>query len=636
MAAQHLIDRLVESGAHAADAITLVSDETHAPYDRVHLGAVIDGASAQTLRLREPSWYTQHGVTLRLEQRAVAIDRERRTVRTDAGDELAYDRLVLATGGAPITPPVPGIDRDGVVTYRTLDDVERIATLCRSASRVAVVGGGLLGIEAARAVQRRGCKVCVIERAPRLLPRQLDVEGAAVLEAKLRALDIDLRLQRSVEAIRALDPGVLLCLDDGTSVSADLLIFAVGIRPRDELARAAGLECGRGGGVHVDDAMRTSDPDIYAIGECARHRDQAYGLLAPCYAMADAVAAGLAGSDAAFRPPVASVRLKVDDITVAAVGDWLAEGPTVYALTWLSEDRYRRIVVRNKTIVGAMAVGDGPDLPHIQEAVASETRLRVRHRRRFERTGALWREGGQPPIDQWPDSAVVCACTGVTCGMLRAARARGHRTRLALADATGASRVCGTCTPLIAEIAGETASKRLRPTSRGLGAVSALAAALLCATWVSGPVPMSTSVMDLASVDFLWRSGAWKQASGFTLLGLCVASLLAVLRKRLRRLPPGTFASYRVVHAALGVTTLLAAAVHTGMRLGSNLNFALAMCFITTVLFGAFAGIVTSLERKLSPPHGARLRRAWTWAHLLAFWPMPVLTAFHVLTVYYF
>ena len=636
MAAQHLVDRLVELGAPAAFEITVLSEELHAPYDRVHLGSVLSGSDPHSLRLRDPEWYARAGIRLRLKERVAGLHLESRCVETTSGERIGYDRLVLATGSTPFVPDVPGLDLEGVIKYRTLEDVERIATRCRGAARAVIVGGGLLGIEAARAVQRVGCAVTVVERAPRLLPRQLDVEGASVLESKLRALDIDLRLPRSVESIRALDRGLEVALSHDERVTSEVVIFAAGIRPRDELARAAGLTCGRHGGVAVDAGMATARPDVFAIGECASIDETSYGLLAPCYAMAETLAARLIGDEATFEPPVASVRLKVDDITVAAIGDWLAEGPSVRGLQWLSQDRYRRIVVEGRRIVGAMAVGDGPDLPRIQAAVADGTALRAHHRRRFTKDGSLWREGAELPIERWPDAAVVCACTGVTCGTLRAALARGHRTRSALADATGASRVCGSCTPLIAALAGEAGTARRGPRQLGLGVASAVGVALLALAALIMPLPFAASIQAPEPLEFLWRSAWWKQATGFTLLGLCVASLLAVLRKRLRALRPGFFGSYRTVHAALGVGTIAGAVAHTGLRTGSNLTFALAVTFTVTLAFGLAAGIVTSIERRLPQPRAAKLRRGWTLAHQLVFWPMPVLVAFHIFAVYYF
>ncbi len=636
MTAQHFVERLVAAGVNEDSQVTVLAEELHAPYDRVHLGDVVGGADPHRLLMRPAEWYERHRIRLERKQRVLELDRDTRSVRTSSGDEIPYDHLVLATGGRAQLPPVEGIDRPGVVAYRTLEDAQRIAERAEPGRRAVVLGGGLLGLEAARGIQARGCGVEIVEAAPRLLPRQLDADGAAVLEAEIRALGLPLHLLTRVEAVRETERGLGLELDSGASLEADFVVVAAGIRPCDELAKAANLACLPAGGVIVDDRLTSSDPSVHAIGECAAHRGECYGFVAPCYAMAETLADRFAGADCHFTGALPSARLKIDEVDVVAVGESLAEGIGVSALTWRGDRAYRRIVLREGRIVGALSVGSHPEFPRLQEAVAEGRTLRAWQRRRFAREGRLWAGGGASAIRAWPDDAVVCTCTGTTCGVLRHAQANGCRSRLALSEATGAGTVCGSCAPLLSELVGET--EEARRISAG-GPLTLVALTALCAiglALVLGPAPRSFSIEAGLGLDHLWRDAWWKQFTGFSLVGLCVLSLVFSLRKRWPRFRAGSYTGWRLAHTMLGIGTIAALGFHTGFRLGSNLNFALMICFSSVVGIGALAALVTSLEHRLAPGPAAWLRRGWTAAHVFVSWPLPVLIGFHVLSVYYY
>ncbi len=636
MTAHRIAERLVSTGLASGMQVTLLSEELHAPYDRIHLGAVVKGEEGDELALRDAAWYADHGIRLRVKDRVVEVDREARVVRTETGSIVEYDRLVIATGGAPFRPPIPGIEHSGVVAYRTREDAEEIARRAEVGARVVVAGGGLLGLELARGLIARGCAVDVIEMGPRLLPRQLDAEGAAVLERAIRSFGIGLHLLARVDDIERREDEKTVTLSDGRRLPADLIVLAAGIRPRDDLARAAGVACDDRGGILVDDHLATSDPHIDAIGECVRHRDQTYGLVAPCYEMVESWIARMDGETRPFEGAVSSARLKIDEIDVAAVGDSLAEGVGVSALSWVRDDEYRRIVLREGRIVGAIAVGAGSEFPRLQEAVSEGARVRAWQRRRFDRTGRLWADGAEKPIAQWPDAAVVCTCTGVTCGALRAAQARGACSSVALSEETGAASVCGSCEPLLEALAGERADSRRRGAGWGLGlaGVAGLVGVLLFGAF--DPIPMSTSLETGPGIDWIWRDATAKQISGFTLVGVVLASLIFSIRKRIGRFKIGSVSGWRVAHATMGVATLGLLVAHTGFRLGSNLNQVLMLCFLAAALLGALAGLVTWLERRMSPEWGGVLRRGWTAAHVFVVWPLPVLTAAHVLAVYFY
>src|SRR5690606_20189046 len=269
--------------ARVAHVVTF-SEEPVPAYDRVHLSEYFSGKDGSALCLADASWYAERKIELFLGERAVKVDRERRLVISSTGREVPYDRVVLATGSTPFVPPIPGSRRPGVFVYRTLDDLEQILAYAQGAKNAVVIGGGLLGLEAAKAALDLGLTTHVVEFASRLMPRQLDEAGARLLTQKIEALGIQVHLNKVTTCFTGEgESGPVTGLDftDGESLPADLVIISAGIRPRDDVAAASGIAVGPRGGVLVDDTLTTSDPDVYAIGECALHRGMIYGLVGP-------------------------------------------------------------------------------------------------------------------------------------------------------------------------------------------------------------------------------------------------------------------------------------------------------------------------------------------------------------------
>lgn len=636
MAAHHLVESLVASAGEPELAVTLICDETELPYDRIHLGAVVEGEEDPP-RFRSTAWYETHGVDVLLKNRVIDIDRENGRLTTSTGATIEYDRLVLATGSHPFVPPLPGAERSGVLAYRTFEDASQIAREAKEAERVVVIGGGLLGLELARGIQRHDCQVDIVEMAPRLLPRQLDVAGAAILAGTIRSLGLELHLGVRTKEILEKGDGLELVFEDGNSLSADLIVFAIGTRPSDALARRAGLECHREGGILVDDRMGTNDPRIQAIGECVRHGEATYGFVAPCYRMAEVLADRIRGEKTRFTSPPISARLKLSEISVTAVGESLADGTLVRDLVWRTSTTYRRIVIRDGRLVGVIAVGEMPELARLQEAIARRTRIRPAEERRFRLQGELWRaRDAQRPIASWSDGAIVCTCTGVTCGTLKSAVAQGHRSSLALQDATGAGTGCGSCQPLLAELCGEASTGQRHQAGPGLAAAAIVGIALVASFLAIGPIPMSTSVLDRPQIDFLWRESFWKQVSGFSLVGAMVAGLVFPLRDRLPKWARLEFSNARVTHSVIGLACLVFAAVHTGLRMGANLNWFLMLFVVGVLVLGIGSALVSGLEHRLPQRMGSVLRTGWRNAHAAVVLPIPVLLLFHVLAVYFY
>jgi nitrite reductase (NADH) large subunit len=614
-------------------AMVLYGAERQEPYNRVRLTSFLAGELSWDHLTRDLALPAGAALERRFGCAVTAIDREARCVADATGHRQPYARLVLATGSSPFVPPIEGVNLAGVYTFRDLDDAQRLFARSVRSRHTVVLGGGLLGLEAARAMRRFHTAVTVVEQEPHLMPQQLDAEGAALLGRHVEGMGIKVIVGDGVRRILGDGRVEAVQLRSSVRLECDTLIVATGIRPNIDLARRAGLSIGRG--IRVDDTMRTADPHIYAVGECAEHRDVVYGLVAPGLEQAAVVADGIAGGAARYLGSTAATRLKVLDLTVFSIGRVRENDRLDLARVRVHRGAaYGKVASERGRLIGAMAVGELPELGRLQEAVTHGRRVLPWQAWRFARTGALWPEAERGSVALWPDSVAVCNCTGVTRGELGKALAAGCASAQALAAATGASTVCGSCRPLLAELAGSGAPPSPACGGRwllGLGG-AALAAALLFALF---QVPYPSTVQLAWMWDVLWRESFWKQASGYSVLGLSVLALALSLRKRIKRVKFGDFSLWRVAHAALAVLVLAGLAVHTGGRLGSNLNLVLMLTFLGVIALGAAAGGVVALEHRLGG-RGAQLRRTWTWAHLLLFWPVPVLLGMHVFKSYYF
>ena len=369
MVGQRLVEVLRDRDAQRRWRVTVLSEEPRRAYDRVSLSSYLDGATADDLDLVPAGCYGADGYELHLGEAVTAIDRAARTVATSSGRTIGYDALVLATGSFPFVPPVPGAGLPGCFTYRTLDDLDAIRIAAQRAAATTkgrraglVVGGGLLGLEAARALRLLGLSPHVVELAPRLMPLQVDEGGGALLREMIEELNVTVRLGTSVSKIERDGTRLLATLADGIELDLDIVVFSAGVRPRDQLARDAGLAVGQRGGIVVDDGCRTSEHAIYAIGECACIGGQVHGLVTPGYAMAEVLADRLTGGSASYTAADASTKLKLLGVDVASFGDALAtaEGALEVTVNDPVTRSYSKLVVSGDatTLLGGVLVGD--------------------------------------------------------------------------------------------------------------------------------------------------------------------------------------------------------------------------------------------------------------------------------------
>lgn len=617
--------------------VVLFGAERREPYNRVRLSSFLAGEVRWDALTRDLELAPRPELQTRFGYAVDSIDRGERTVRDASGCVQPYGTLVLATGSTPYVPDIPGLRQPNVYTFRDFEDAQRLVARRIRSRRTVVLGGGLLGLEAARAMRRFNTEVVVVEQEGRLMPQQLDGEGAAVLRRHVESLGIEVVTADGARRVVGEGRVAGLQLRSGRLIDCDTVVVATGIRPNTQLALRAGLAVGRG--IRVDDAMRTSDPYIHAVGECAEHREIVYGLVAPGLEQAAVAAARICGEEARYVGSNTATRLKVLGLPVMSIGR-VREGHKLDLARGRVHrgkgDIYGKVVTERGRVIGAIAVGALPETGRLQEAVTSARRVMPWQAWRFTRTGSLWPDEELGSVTAWPDAVAVCNCTGVTRGQLGRALAEGGcRSAQALAAATGASTVCGSCRPLLEELAGDTRSAP-EPAKGGLALLAlGAAAAVLLALGALFAIPYPDSVQHTWMWDVLWRENAWKQASGYGVLALSLLALALSLRKRVKKLAVGAFAGWRVAHAALAILALAGLAAHTGGRLGSNLNLALMAAFLGVMALGVVAGGVVALEHRLGA-RGARLRRAWTWAHLLLFWPVPVLLGMHVLKSYYF
>lgn len=458
MVGHRFIEALVEKAEMARYDITVFCAEPRLAYDRVHLSSFFSHHNENELSLVANGFYEQHGIKVLIGERALRIDTVQKHVSSARISSYPYDKLVLATGSVPHIPPIPGSQSLYCFAYRTLGDLNAIESWARRCRRGAVIGGGLLGLEAAGALKALGVETHVVESAPTLMAGQLDESGSRLLHQKIEAMGVYVHTGKTTLGITPNGTSAKnrLSFSDGENLDVDFVVFSAGIRPQDKLARESGLAVGANGGFMIDDFCRTSDPDIYAIGECASWQDQCFGLVAPGYRMAQVAADHLLGQPASFEGADMSARLKLLGVEVGSIGD--AQGRTVGSRSYAYLDEingiYRRLVVsaNGNRLLGAQLVGDTRNYALLQQLVLNEAALPPRPEililPNLEDDEYMPASG----VDALPDSAPICSCYGITKGRLLEAIREGHATLAALKAETRAGAVCGGCLTLMTQI----------------------------------------------------------------------------------------------------------------------------------------------------------------------------------------
>jgi len=436
--------------------LVVFGEEKYPAYDRVHLTSYYTGTSVDELLLAPGDWYSQNQIDLLTGERVIAIDRDLKTVTSENGKTYPYDILVLATGSSAFVPPINDINKDGVFVYRTFDDIDAIKKYIPKARKAVIIGGGLLGLEAAKAVLDDGLPASIVEFASRLMPRQLDLQGAEILKSKLEEFNLEILLNKSTE--RILGNGKLegLQFSDGTKLEADLLVISAGIRPRDELARKTGLEVHPRGGIVVNPKMETSDPSVFAIGECVVVHNMIWGLVAPCYEMAEVLVKNLSGEDARFPGSDLSSKLKLIGTDVASFGDALAQDEKIKTIIYENKARgiYKRLNLSEdgKYLLGGILVGEAEEYNLLKQVVNNKMVLPANPEDFILGT----RSGGGAAgisIADLPDEAGICSCENVSKrAILNAIENEGAEAVPLIKKCTKAGTGCGGCTPMLDDL----------------------------------------------------------------------------------------------------------------------------------------------------------------------------------------
>jgi len=456
MVGHKFLQSMVSSDVMQDYEITTFCEETRFAYDRVHLSSYFNGKTEEDLSLVEPGFFEENNITVHIGDRVSNIDRSRKVVSSENGQIIPYDKIVLATGSFPFVPPIPGHERDNCFVYRTIDDLIDIAKAGKESKVGVVIGGGLLGLEAAKALKDLGLKTHVVEFAPRLMAVQIDDGAGAVLRKKIEELGVSVHTQKNTKDIVDGEE----CLHrmnfaDGSHIETDVILFSAGIRPRDDIARDCGLSLGERGGIIVNDHCQTSDKDIYAIGECALWDGKIFGLVAPGYQMAQVVADQLAAKENSFSGADMSTKLKLMGVDVASIGDAHAttEKAKIYTYVNGADDVYKKIVVSedNKRLLGAVLIGDTVDYGNLLQ-------LRLNNITLPEYPDSLilpQRDGSGATglgVEALPDAAQICSCFDVSKGALCQAVSDGATTMSALKEVTSATTGCGGCTALVGQV----------------------------------------------------------------------------------------------------------------------------------------------------------------------------------------
>ncbi|MEZ4287251.1 MAG: nitrite reductase large subunit NirB [Polyangiales bacterium] len=437
--------------------ILAFGDEPRPAYDRVHLTEYFECRDEKKLWLGDHNWYESRNVELRTSERIVSIDRSKKVVQAANGEAFAYDKLVLATGSSAFVPPLSGIEKQGVFVYRTLEDLESIIAYARGAKSCAVIGGGLLGLEAARAIHVLGLETHVIEMAPRLMPRQLDDVGARLLKRKVEEMGVKVHVGCITNEVLGAGTVEALSIEGRDPLEVDMIVVSAGIVPNDDLARESGLEVGKRAGVVVNDLLQTTDEHIFAIGEVALHRGMIYGLVAPGYDMADVLARNLVGETAVFEGADMSAKLKLLGVDVASFGDPHADSDSnnqTIAFQDLVKGVYKKLILNadGDRLLGGILVGDASAYGQLLHYARSGDRLPA-----DPETIILGARGDDATaangVAALPASAQICSCNNVTKGDICARiREDGLIQLNDVKSCTSAGTGCGGCLPMVNDL----------------------------------------------------------------------------------------------------------------------------------------------------------------------------------------
>ena len=582
--------------------VLLVGNEEVLPYNRVLLTVLLSGdVNYDNINLSLPNKENHPNFQTRA-MKATSIDVEKQEVYDTSGKGYPYDRLIFATGARPFVPKIAGTDQSGVFTFRSLKDTEKLLARTSRARHVVIMGGGLLGLEAAKAMLRGNTQVTVIQQGNWLLNRQLDEKAATILQRKVESLGINVITQTGVREIQGTGRVDGVVTRDKQFIECDTVLLCTGISPNIDLAIG---KVAVGKGIIVDGQLKTTNDNIYAIGECCEHEGETYGLVSPGYEQAAILADHLSGGSSKYSGSLEVSRLKVVGESVISMGDATDFNyqPFQREISYQKDNEYRKIVLRKGKIAGAVGIGDWPQAKRVQEHFLRQKKISLWRRNYFKFTGKLWIESDSNNVLNWSEQAIICQCNSINKGVITDCIQKKVTSVSDVITQTGAGSVCGSCKPLIQELfAGlnqqDDATVAIEKEHAWFPTVIAVIVAAIIAFVPA--LAVSETVQKPALLEFLWNDHYWKQVTGFSLLGMSIVGLLFSLRKRMKKINFSQFAQWRFAHVFLGVACAVTLILHAGMHLGNNLNQILMIDFLLVLILGGIAGTIVSLNHQMN------------------------------------
>ncbi len=612
----------------------IYSGESHEPYNRVKLTELFFDKDVQEVEIIR-SLKEDHHTTVLYGVEVLGINAEKNTIEDSIGDVHRYSKLILATGSKAKIPKKVQSDLDGIFTYRSFSDAQKLAARIVRSREMVILGGGLLGIEAAYALKKYNTNVTLVNRGDKLLSGYLDERASSILIEKLESHGIDVKLNCSITSVEGNERISSVKLTrKNEEIPCDTLVIAAGITPNIELAYTAPLKFHKG--VIVNDHMQSSSPDVYAVGECAEHHGKVYGFAAPALEQASVAAYHIANPMSAFEYAysIAATHLKILDLPVVSMGDL-----TLYNHELIHEDRqreiYRKLYLHNNKIVAAVGVGEWQESNLLQNEIQKKNTIYVWERLSFVKTGSIYITN-KSSVMEWPEEKIVCNCKQISRKTLSDAVESGCSNVAALSECTQAGTVCGSCKPLLNQLLDVPDSHSEDAlTSRWLKIGAATAMVLTLLFLFLPQIPAPESVLEFSLYPII-RDPLMRQITGFGMLGLSVVMLVLSLKRLMPTFIPASFTFWRSFHIALGVLLPVLLYFHTGASMGENFNYVLIVIFVVTLLSGAVAAYVIAQDM-LKPASLYRpLKGLVTKFHIYALWALPVMVAFHILSFYYF
>ncbi|UTA46926.1 FAD-dependent oxidoreductase [Simiduia sp. 21SJ11W-1] len=623
-------------GQNPSHKIMVFGEEPVTPYNRVQLSLyllgevprdALDTLPAVTSEQVAPGFETHFG------RKITHIDRKSRSVKDDTGAEYQYDKLILATGSRARLPDLPGNTLPNTFTFRTLEDTESLLARKKNSRSVYIVGSGPLGIEAALGMKTRDNRV-YLQARNYLLDAALDERAQEILGDSLQTAGINVINNDNTRAILGHDHVIGVELESGRIIECDTVVFCTGVAANTLLAQSCGLEVARG--VLVNDVMQTSDPHIYAVGECSEHRGQTYGVVAPGFEQVSSMVTHMSGQQMPYTGSAANIQLKFGSQSSGLIGQVRDINCETLVYANRLKGIYRKLFLKDQKLVGYIHIGSWSELPMLQQAQSTQARLKPKQLQQFADTGFLWEADKPLHIKDQPEDYIVCLCENVTRGTLSKAMESGNRTIDTLCTATRAGVTCGSCKPLLAEMLDAPAPNLVMRHYKSIYWFSIVAIALMLATVFLRPIGIGESAQLNWQLEKLWFDNFWKQVSGYTLLFLSMLAAGLGIRKRWKKLNYGHLDDWRYVHSVIGVIALVVLMIHTGLRLGHNLNFALMIVFLAATLTGSLVGVFMARNHHWTDLKLRRHRAWWSRVHYTLLWMLPALLTYHIIAVYFF